>query len=409
MTRFIFYTSFIFNFCCIFFYVSVATAQLNVSTKHADDFHKIKIGAVQNIEMNFSELLENNQQLPFITQIYQTKDNLIWLVTDADGIIEYNGNTFTHYRNLHNDSLSLTSNRVTTMFEENEFTIWVATRNGICKFDRIKKQFIPFYFNNKPLAGDGFLKMPDGRLLCGTSTGICEIDKINNVLIPLPNQRIKTRDGKYFQGETIRATGTLLYDKEGILWSNIVTQNLEGLASFDFKLNEWIFYPGNNLNQKETEKITHSDEKIVTWCIYADEDADRIWAGGYGTGLRCFSKSKGTWQQFYFEDGGINQEWSNTVLTIFANHKNELLVGTYEGLKIFNKSALTSKKYIHANKNSQINLTSAVHSITTDNCGNLWLGGYGVIRLHHLNNRFLPVARIAGSPLNIQSFLQLLT
>ena len=406
-TRSTFYTSFILNFCCIFLYVPIATAQLNVSTKQSDNFHKIKIDAAQNIEMNFSELLENNQHLPAIIQIYQTKDDLLWLVTDDDGIIEYNGTTFTHYRNLRNDPHSLPSNRVTTMFEENEFTLWIATKTGICKFDRVKKQFIPFYFNNMPLAGGGFLKTPDGRLLCGTSAGICVINKINNTLIPFPNQRIKARNGKYFHGETIQSTGTLLYDKEGKLWSNIVTQNLEGLASFDFKLNEWTFYPHENLYLKKTVNTQYSAEKIGTWCIYADEDEDRIWAGGYGTGLRCYSKSKGTWQQFYFENDVIAQEWSNAVVTIFANNKNELLVGTYEGLKVFNKSTLTAKKYVHANKNNQMNI-GTVHSISTDNCGNLWLGGaYGLIRLHHLNNRFVPVDRIAGSPLNIQSFLQL--
>jgi hypothetical protein len=388
----------------------VATAQLNVSLKQHDNFHKIKIDAAQNIEMNFSELLENNQQLPVIIQIYQTKDNLLWLVTDDDGIIEYNSTTFTHYRNLRNDSLSLPSNRVTTMFEENGFIVWVGTKTGICKFDRVKKQFIPFYFNNMPLAGGGFLKTPDGRLLCGTSAGLCVINKINNTLIPFPNQRIKARNGKYFEGETIQSTGTLLHDKEGKLWSNIVTQNLEGLASFDFKLNEWTFYPHENLYPQKTEKAPHSDKKIVTWCIYADEDEDRIWAGGYGTGLRCYSKSKGTWQQFYFENGGISPEWSNAVLTIFANNKNELLVGTYEGLRVFNKSTLTVKKYIQAIENTKLDFNSAVHSITTDNCGNLWLGGaYGLVRLHRLNNRFVPVDRIVGSPLNIQSFLQLKT
>ncbi len=403
MTRITSYISFIFTICYILLFSAGALAQ-DVSANDAA-LHKIKIDASQNIKMNFSELFENNQHLPVIVQIYQSKDDLLWLVTDDDGIIEYNGTTFTHYRNQRNDSLSLPSNRVIAMFEENEFTIWVSTRTGICKFDRIKKQFIPFYFNNKPLAGGGFLKMSDGRLLCGTTAGICQVNKTNNKLIPLPSQRIKTRSGKYYEGESIQSTGTLLADEDGIIWSNISTQNLQGLASFDFAFNEWIFYPHENLFP---ESANHHEEKITTWCINTDDDGDRVWAGGYGTGLRCYSKRKGTWQQFYFENGGLDDQWGNTVLTIFSNNKDELLVGTYEGLIIFDKRKLTAKKYLHENKNTIINLSSAVHCIRNDISGNLWLGGaYGLARLHHLNNRFVPIDRIAKNAVNIQCFLQL--
>ena len=384
-------------FCCIL-YCLPAQSQLNPEAKYAG-VHLVKMDTAQNIRMNFYELLENNEHLPYIIKIHQTKDDLLWLVTNDDGIIEYNGVNFIHYRNKRNDSLSLPSNRVTAIYEENQFVIWVATKNGICKFDRIKKTFIPFYLNNTTIGGAGFVKLKDGRLLCGTSVGLCLVNKTNQSLVPLPNQKIKSKEGKYYQGETIRSADTLTYDKDGKIWSNIMTQNLVGLGSFDLNLNEWTFYPDANVI-----KINKNNkaEKILTWCIYADDDDDRIWVGGYDKGLRCYSKSKGTWQMFYFEDAGIDKAFSNTINTIYANNKNELLLGTYVGLYLFNKNSLTLKKYDHPN------LKHEVSNVMNDNCGNLWIGGtFGLMRLHPLNNRFVPVDNIAASPLHIQSFLQI--
>ncbi len=397
MIRAAFHPSFIFCLCCLNINLHVK-GQAKVDTKLLKNIYWVKLDTTQNIKMNFYELLKNNEPLPDIVKVYQTKDDLLWMVTNDDGIFEYNGVTFIHYRNKRNDSLSLPSNRVTALYEENEYVLWIATKNGICKFDRIKKQFIPFNLNNTPVGGGGFVKIKDGRILCGTSVGLCAVNENNQSLVPLPNQKIKANDGKYYQGETIRSADTLLYDKDGKIWSNITTQNLEGLASFDLNLNEWTFYPDDNVYNLG---INNNARKIITWGIYADDDGDRIWAGGYGSGLRRYSKSKKSWQLFYFKDSEINPEWSNTILTLFAKNKTEILIGTYVGLYIFNKNTLTLKKYDH------INLKHAVHNIINDNCGNLWIGGiFGLMRSHSLNNRFAQVDDIGKSPLNIQSFLQ---
>jgi ligand-binding sensor domain-containing protein len=298
--------------------------------------------AAKNIRLNFSELQENNRHLPAIGRIYQTKDHIIWMATSDEGLIEYNGTSFIHYRANSNDSFSLPSNRVNTIYEENDFTLWVSTKTAICKFNRIKKQFIPLYANGKTLGGDGFLKLADGRLLCGTNEGLYIIDKKKNSLIPVTNQIIKNYEGKYYANEAIQGIGNLFYDKNGTIWGNIITPNLEGLASFNLTTNEWTLYPQKILYPESIITGGYKPEQITTWAICADPDGERIWVGGYGTGLRCFYKSTGLWKQFYFERKGRPKEWVNTINAISIKNNNELWVGTYTGMELFNTSSLSA-------------------------------------------------------------------
>ncbi len=226
--------------------------------------------AAKNNHLNFSELQENNRHLPTVERIYQTKDHLMWIATTDEGLIEYNGSTFTHYRANSNDSFSLPSNHINMVYEEDNFTLWVSTKTAICKFDRIKKRFTSLYADGKPTGGDGFLKLPDGKLICGTNEGLSVINKKNNTLIPIPNQPIKNMDGTYYTTEVIQKIGSLMYDKMGTIWSNITTQNFEGLASFNLTTNEWTVYPQKDLYAETITKGKPKPDRVTTWTICAD-------------------------------------------------------------------------------------------------------------------------------------------
>ena len=364
----------------------------------------VTVATEKAIRKNFVEVRENNQALPPVIRVVLTLDHLIWIVTEDEGLISYNSSSFTHFSSG-TGLYSLPSNRVTNLFEEDNYTLWISTRNAVCKYDRIKKQFIPYYYNKQSLEGFGILKLRDGRLICSTNLGLCFINNITKTLELLPNQRIKNKDGKFYEGETIQSAGHLLYDENGSLWSNIITQNLQGLANFNLKKNEWTLYPQENL-YRENFKKPDRPENITTWFIHAGMDGNRIWVGGYGTGLRCFEKNTGMWYQYYFKDGLTDPDWENTILTIYQKNEDELLVGTYMGLKNFNIKTKKLYKYASANEKDNIDLNAAVHCITKDNCGNLWIGGQmGLIRIHDLNNRFATDNKISDSALNLQAVM----
>ena len=393
----------LYKYCLIsftLFNLITVNAQLRVSPAKPD-----LISNEKTVLKNFVEVQENNQSISPVLQVFQTLDNIIWIVTEDDGLIEYNGSTFTHYRSG-SGLYSLSSNRITYIFEEDKYSLWISTRNGICKFDRIKKQFILFSFNQQALEVFGIVKLTDGRLVCATNRGVCFINKKNNSLELISGQRIKNTNGIYYPGEAIQAAGNLLYDKDGSLWSNIITQNLQGLANFNFVENEWVLYPQERL-YKENYQNPDKPENITTWFIYADDDGNRIWAGGFATGLRCFETKTKKWSQYYFENNENNADWNNTILTIFSKNENELLVGTYLGLNSFNTQTKQAFKYAPIIQNKGIDPGTAIHCITKDNCGNLWVGGQmGLLRIHSLNNRFSNDNRILNENLDIQSVLE---
>ncbi|MEO7461900.1 MAG: hypothetical protein ABIT96_04180, partial [Ferruginibacter sp.] len=357
--------------------------------------------------INFSELKENNSHLPSVESIYQTKDHIIWIATVDEGLIEYNGSSFIHYRNTRNDSFSIASNRVNAVYEEDPLTLWVSTITAICKFDRQTKRFSPLLLEGKLVGGDGFLKLPNGKTLCATNEGLCIINKKENNLTAYLNQRIKNIKGAYYLNESIQGLGSLIYDDDHHIWSNIKTENMEGLASFDLFNYEWTFYPQNESNSPASKVLTDKPELMTTYAICADPDGERIWAGGFATGLRCLYKSTGLWKKFIFETKKY-PEFLNAINTISTKNSTEIWIGTYTGMVLFNTTTFKTLSFLDA-KNAFSNAPPiTVNHLYPDHMGNLWIGSdLGIFRLHELNNRFANEKMLSGGDFNITTISHL--
>jgi ligand-binding sensor domain-containing protein len=359
----------------------------------------------KDIFKNFVEVKENNQPFGSILKLLETRDHIIWIVTEDEGLVEYNGNAFTHYRSSTGLG-SLPSNRITNILEDDDHSLWISTRNGLCRFDRLKKKFIPYNYKGRVLETGGVVKLTDGRLICATNLGLCFINKTNYSLTGLPAAQVKNNAGIYYTGESIQSAGNLLYDKQGRLWRNITTQNLQGLASYDFQRNEWTLYPQENL-YRENNGNPDKPGNITTWNLFPDINENKIWLGGYATGLRLFDKMTLSWQQYYFTGDSKYPDWNNAINTVYALTPDEVLTGTYLGLNLVNTKTNQAYKYTSVNMLNKPNLAAAAQCIMKDHCGNTWIGGqFGILRLHALNNRFSAGKRILEEPLDIQSAIE---
>ncbi|MEO6583477.1 MAG: triple tyrosine motif-containing protein, partial [Ferruginibacter sp.] len=400
-------TTFLFILLHVFHCTCLAQIQTSVSFRPEKKSVEHILPVANNKYINFSELKENNSHLPSVESIYQTKDHLIWIATIDEGLIEYNGTSFVHYRTSRNDSFSIASNRVNKIFEEDALTLWVSTITAICKFDRQTKRFSPLHLEGKLVGGYGFLKLPNGKTLCATNEGLCIINTKENKLAAFPNQRIKNNRGVYYLNESIKELGSLFYDDDHHIWCNIKTQNMEGLASFDLFSHEWTFYPQNEMNLQESESINGKPDIMTTYDICADPDGERIWAGGFATGLRCLYKSTGLWKTFFFETKKY-PDYVNAINSISVKNKNELWIGTYTGMEHFSTDTYKTTTFLDGDNMFNNAPPITVHHLLTDHLGNLWIGSdLGVFRLHALNNKFTGDETLDGSDFNITATLQL--
>ena len=82
----------------------------------------------QNIKFEYLTV-EDGLSSSRTTSILQDSKRFIWIAT-RDGLNKYDGYTFTVYRNDPADSNSLSSNNITHIYEDHEANLWISTIGG---------------------------------------------------------------------------------------------------------------------------------------------------------------------------------------------------------------------------------------------------------------------------------------
>ena len=104
-----------------------------------------------------------------VNDVIQDQYGLIWIAT-TNGLNRFDGYHFTNFFHDPEDSLSLSSNTITVIYEDKKANLWIGTADGgLNRFDRAKGHFIRF-----PSDIDGLEHITDiketeeGGLLIGT-------------------------------------------------------------------------------------------------------------------------------------------------------------------------------------------------------------------------------------------------
>ncbi|MBL0046870.1 MAG: SpoIIE family protein phosphatase [Bacteroidetes bacterium] len=272
-----------------------------------------------------------------IYSIYCDKKNNIWIATFGNGLIKYDGKSYTHYRKNN----GLPTDSIFTIIQDTDENYWIGTYHfGVCKISSINAEShkLGIQVFKDAIGGSSsvfsLLQDSKGRIWIGSTSAF--VYKFENNKISQLFNSVETNTA---------LVGKILEDANGAIW--IATQE-SGLFKFM-----------NNEFKKYSEREGFPSNEI--YALGLDHE-NNLWVGTNGQGL-CVFKNE-SFLNFNKFDGLPHKQISS----FFELNKNFILIGTASGLCYYDGLKIRSINNIPEIENQSI------HCIAKDKDNNIWLG-----------------------------------
>jgi ligand-binding sensor domain-containing protein/signal transduction histidine kinase len=303
---------------------------------------------------------------------------------------------FINYKHDPNDNLSLTDNRIWSIYEDKSGILWVGTNAGLNKLDVQKKQFKHYSYDpvNPGSLSDGdvssIFEDSEGNLWIGTGSGGLNLyDAKTDGFIKYnsdPDNPNSLSNDEVF---------CIFQDKIGNLWIGTYggLNKLNSKYVSDVRKNKslpsFICYTHNPDDPKSL-----SDNRVYS---ILEDRSGNLWIGTLNGGLNRLSQdynegnntSSPTFQHFKHIPDDPNSLSADRVFSIYQDRQGTIWVGTWAGG--LNKLLFTDESGKSTEGNSNVSFIRYINdpedpnslsdnevlSIYEDIAGNLWIGTYG--------------------------------
>ena len=294
--------------------------------------------------------IENGVSSNNISTLFQDQKGYIWIGTE-NGLNRFDGNQFTLYQKNNPLYSNFHANSINTICETTDKELWLGTDNGVFIYNQVKDTFTPFVKQTN-----------DKTSITSWITHIIQ-DKAGNIWIATHKQGIFL-----FNTQTDKLTQFEIPQND-----NIVTRILN-----DEQNNIWLSGPYqlcklNKVNNTfETYAIEEKKESIYSMALWEDS-SNHIWIGTWDKGLwKLDPRTKQVEKYLTGEKGkGILH-----IHSILEYSPELLLIGSDDGLTIFNP--VTHESFLYDNYgDSEKSLSDKfIYPILKDREGGVWIGTY---------------------------------
>ncbi len=295
-----------------------------------------------------------------VFDLLQDTEGFIWVAT-KNGLNRYDGYSFKIFANDPYNVHSLSSNTVVKLFEDSKGRIWVGTENaGLNIYDKQSGKFYRITHNNSnpaSLSGNGIrsiLEMPDGRILVATDVAGLNIIEAGKEFFAKDAAPIVTRLSLPNDAQ-VYGMGK---DTNGIIWiggMDGLVYRFDPLKNNFIKLNKGILLNDGYLNP--------DGSKLINSNLYLSDGKDIF---------PLFNSSKTPAGNIIFKPK--EQLWEN-------HHREEYFYSVYKN---------EPGKAINWNEPLPVTQTRLCYPFIIDRSGVLWSGsvGYGLRKYNSAGNRF---------------------
>lgn len=294
--------------------------------------------------------IENGVSSNNISTLFQDQKGYIWIGTE-NGLNRFDGNQFTLYQKNNPLYSNFHANSINTICETTDKELWLGTDNGVFIYNQVKDTFTPFVKQTS-----------DKTSITSWITHIIQ-DKAGNIWIATHKQGIFL-----FNTQTDKLTQFEIPQND-----NIVTRILN-----DEQNNIWLSGPYqlcklNKVNNTfETYAIEEKTESIYSMALWEDS-SNHIWIGTWDKGLwKLDPRTKQVEKYLTGEKGkGILH-----IHSILEYSPELLLIGSDDGLTIFNPVTQESFLYDNYRDNEKSLSDKFIYPILKDREGGVWIGTY---------------------------------
>jgi ligand-binding sensor domain-containing protein/signal transduction histidine kinase/DNA-binding NarL/FixJ family response regulator len=296
-----------------------------------------------------------------VTSISQDNKGFIWLAT-GDGINRFDGLNFNVFKHEAENKFSLPGNYVQTIFKDSKGGFWVSSRKGLFSFDAKSERFTNHPLLKSPNKADVshiFENKQHNFWVSSSSHGFFYLDRHHG--------KVSNYSMKNLSGLTSNSILKIHEDVHGMLW---VGTKDAGVCVFKVS------------NGQIKEKLNFGPLLSTTNRINAifQDRKENIWMATSG-GLWLYERSQNKVYNFQGDQFGLR---TNVFLSIVQDSQQQLFLGLQDGgvfkvdLKSFDPNKPMSIQFEQLKNENGFSITPrSVPALFLDKEENLWVGTYG--------------------------------
>jgi signal transduction histidine kinase/ligand-binding sensor domain-containing protein/DNA-binding response OmpR family regulator len=276
----------------------------------------------------------------FTTQIYMDRDGFIWVAT-RNGLNRYDGYQFRIIKKETSQENGLASNYVNAIMQDRHGLFYIGMYGALQTYDGQKFQDITTYDLNghsQPHYITCLLERDNGDVLVGTSGhGVLMMDKHKH-------------EARQMGGalKDLLSAHRMMEDSKGYLW--LVTES-QGLWCYD---------------GKTVRRYMQGEKEISSVLDICEDKQGHIYIGTSNAGMFVLDED---WTPRHIDATG-----SKHISTLYTSNDNRIMIG-YDGLGLAIYDPKTGSLTDNPYYSRDVDLSTAkVYSICEDHNGNTWLG-----------------------------------